>query len=231
MSDILNQIKTLSKGKTNQAENLQYHGNHHTMYHLTNGQRRDIAKSWVKNNTASSLPVFIQQVTHLFEANSYDEKLIASFILQYHKKLRTQIDATIIETWLEQLEGWAEVDALSQSIFTAEELLADWPTWHKLLQDLSTSSNINKRRASLVLLTLPVKQTESKTITNQAFENIDKLKHEKNILITKAISWLLRNLLTHNKDQVQDYILQNESTLPKIALRDVKNKLNTGKKD
>ena len=54
--------------------------------------------------------------------------------------------------------------------------------------------------------------------------------HEKDILITKAISWLLRSLVKYHKNEVDQVIEQNKETLPKIAIRETKRKIETGRK-
>jgi 3-methyladenine DNA glycosylase AlkD len=63
-----------------------------------------------------------------------------------------------------------------------------------------------------------------------AFKNVDRLKHEKEILITKAISWVLRSMVKHYRKPLQTYLKENADTLPKIALRETMTKLRTGKK-
>ena len=82
----------------------------------------------------------------------------------------------------------------------------------------------------MVLLTGPVRNSEDKRLSELAFGNIDELKHEKNILITKAISWLLRDLIKHHREEVERYIEQNRATLPRIAVRETVNKLKSGRK-
>jgi 3-methyladenine DNA glycosylase AlkD len=81
-----------------------------------------------------------------------------------------------------------------------------------------------------VLLCSPVRKHEDEYLATQAIANIEKLKHEKEILITKAISWLLRSMVKHHKKQVASYIEKNKSTLPAIAVRETMMKLTTGKK-
>ncbi len=73
--------------------------------------------------------------------------------LGYLSKLRKQIDIKSLDNWLGCLSGWAEVDSTCQSNFTEKELLENWNEWREFLIDLSKDKNINKRRASLVLLT------------------------------------------------------------------------------
>jgi 3-methyladenine DNA glycosylase AlkD len=63
-----------------------------------------------------------------------------------------------------------------------------------------------------------------------AFANMEKLKGEKGILITKAISWLLRTLIKHHRGEVEAYLGEQAATLPKVALRETWNKLRQGVK-
>ena len=56
------------------------------------------------------------------------------------------------------------------------------------------------------------------------------MKSERPILITKAVSWLLRALADRHHAAVTAYIDANEATLPKIAIREARTKLKTGTK-
>jgi 3-methyladenine DNA glycosylase AlkD len=132
--------------------------------------------------------------------------------------------------WLNRLEGWAEVDSLCQSNFSAEEALTQWDEWQRLLTELASNDNVHKKRASLVLLTKPVRDSEDPRLAEMAFKNIDKLKQNGHILVTKAISWLLRDLIKHHRQKVETYLKDNENTLPRIAIRETRTKLLTGKK-
>ncbi len=114
--------------------------------------------------------------------------------------------------------------------FPAPAVLERWSLWKPFLQKLNQDNNIHKRRASLVLLTKVVAKSSDREAAFLAFQNIDNLKSEKHILITKAISWLLRCLIVNHRSEVEDYLSHNSDLLPKIAIREVKTKLTTGKK-
>ena len=152
--------------------------------------------------------------------NRPKRKIYRGTFFSRFSELRKQIGPKILDKWLDDRVGWVEVDSLCQSTFGAEEMLEKWSQWEKLIKGLNKSSNINKRRASLVLLTKPVKDPESKKISDLAFFCIDNLKSERDILITKAISWLLRNLIKYNKEKVTQYLEANRNILPKIAIRE-----------
>ncbi|MDO8690998.1 MAG: DNA alkylation repair protein [Dehalococcoidia bacterium] len=135
-----------------------------------------------------------------------------------------------MDRWLTGAEGWLEVDSLCYGAFTADDMLSDWASWETLLRALASDEDVHKRRASLVLLTKAVRESDDPRLADLAFENIDRLRGEKDPLITKAISWLLRDLIRNARTRVEDYLAQNSSTIPKIAVREVTNKLRTGKK-
>jgi 3-methyladenine DNA glycosylase AlkD len=155
---------------------------------------------------------------------------MAGKLLEYLPQLRKQVPPSKVDEWLVNLKGWGQVDSLCQSNFTAEELLSDWNQWKKTIQTLARSKNPNKKRASLVLLTKPVRDSEDEWLARLALETIEHLKSEKDILITKAVSWLLRDLIKNHRRLVKEYLEKNKNTLPRIAVRETRNKLLTGRK-
>ena len=144
--------------------------------------------------------------------------------------LRRTLAPRDLVRWLARAEGWAEVDCICQSTCTAAELLADWSTWKRELVALSKSQNVHQRRASLVLLTTPVRDSADARLADIAFANIARLERERHILITKAISWLLRALTKHHRRDVVAYLRDHADSLPKIAIRETRSKLKTGRK-
>ena len=98
-------------------------------------------------------------------------------------KPQRKFSPKVFDGWLNHLEGWAEVDAVCTGAYTITEIPAQWPVWKKLLTNFSKSKNIHKRRASLVLLCSPVRKVSEKDIASVAFSNINRLKHQKEILI------------------------------------------------
>jgi len=227
---ILSEIKK-NKDKGNQhTSNDSYILSSHVYHDVSVPVRRQIIKDWLKKNRDIKDREFIAVLDSLYQGKSHEEKTIASYLLSYHHIHRKKIKPKQLDSWLGHLVGWAEIDALCQNVFTAEELLADWKTWELFINKLSKDKNINKRRGSLVLLTGPTHGTDDKRLRNLAFEMIDVLKHEKPIIITKAISWLLREMSAQHKNAVSDYLKKNEDTLPKVAVRETWRKIKTGKK-
>ncbi|HZX73671.1 MAG TPA: DNA alkylation repair protein, partial [Cyclobacteriaceae bacterium] len=76
----------------------------------------------------------------------------------------------------------------------------------------------------------PISKHADQHLADMALANIDHLKHEKEILITKAISWVLRSMVRHHRKSLVAYMNENSDSLPKIAVRETNRKLDTGKK-
>ena len=227
---LLEEIKKHAKNKNPLKLTDTYAGNSHLNYAVPTVDLRMIAKRWAKLLEDRSEKDIIAFFDSIFSANSYQEKSLGGIIFKYSKKLRAIVKPEYINRWLEQLQGWAEIDSLCQSNFTARDLLSEWNGWEKQLIYFSKSDHVNKNRASLVLLTGPVSKSEDKRLSDLSFQNMQTLQNKKDILITKAISWLLRDLIKHHRKEVEAFLEKHKDTLPKIAIREPKRKLLTGKK-
>ena len=170
-------------------------------------------------------------VDELFHGESHEEKTMGAYLLDYAPKARALVSTKQLDVWLGELTGWAEIDSLCQNVWQPEELLANWTAWQKFLLKLAKDHNVTMRRASLVLLVGPTWKSDDQRLHALAYRNIETLKGEKDILITKAISWLLRSMTDTHPKEVAAYIRKHQKSLPAIAVRETKRKLATGKKN
>jgi len=229
--EILKEIKKESKRKPFYYSLPKFYSGHNDFsYPLNSPSKRKIIKEWIKKHPNLLYAEFDELLNSLYQGRSATEKSIAGKLIGYLSQLRKQIPPNSVDKWLENLKGWAQVDSLCQSNFSAGNLLSDWDNWKEMIQKLARDKSSGKRRASLVLLTKPVRDSKDTQLAHLAFETIDSLKNEKEILITKAISWLLRDLIRNHRQLVKEYLEKNQNNLPKIALRETRNKLLTGKK-
>ncbi|MEX2231393.1 MAG: DNA alkylation repair protein [Cyclobacteriaceae bacterium] len=207
-----------------------YLGNDHKRYPISAPALRAIAKEWMKAHRDLTPDEFAAMLTSLIEGVSSTEKVMAGILMGYSSKGQRAFDPKVFDQWLDHLVGWAEVDAVCTGDFTITQLPADWTKWKKLLIKLSKDPNTNKRRASLVLFCSPLSRIKDDRMAEVAFEITDKLRSEKEVLITKAISWLLRSMIKHYRESVSAYLKENAEQIPKIAVRETMVKLKTGKK-
>ncbi len=207
-----------------------YLGTSKRCYPMNSRGWTQIVKTFLARHPDLSPAEYAGLIGSLCRGQSFDEFALAGRLLQARPRLRKQLDPALVWGWLDGVEGWAETDSLCQSHFTAAEVLDRWDDWRDLLSRLVVDGNVHKRRASLVLLTKAVRESADERLAEVAFANIDRLKGERHILITKAVSWLLRELIKHHRERVAGYLEANEGALPAIAVRETRNKLRTGKK-
>lgn len=207
-----------------------YLGNDHPRYPINVPTLRKIAREWMKAHSDLGTDGFQKMIDSLIRGQSSTEKCMAGILLDFSSRPQRKFDARVFDQWLDHLEGWAEIDAVCTGAYSLTEIPGQWVTWKKLLVKFSRSRNINKRRASLVWFCSPLRKAKNVPMVTLALENIERLKSEEEILITKAISWVLRCAAVHHKDLVKKYLALNKDTLPKIALRETWTKLKTGRK-
>ncbi len=227
-------IKKLKEFKTdkNKIEYIKnYLGSNKILYGIDVSTITLTVKDWVKKHQDLQFNDYLDLLNSLyFSGKSFEEILIAGKLLFYLPKFRSNLDPIFVNKWLDRLEGWAEVDSLCQSNFSYKELSSNWKSWKTLISDLVRSEIVCKKRASLVLLIKSIRESNDTRFVNLAFRNIQKLCKEKSRLITKAISWLLREMVKNNKEKVKDFMKSNQHILPRIALRETKKKILFNKK-
>jgi 3-methyladenine DNA glycosylase AlkD len=227
---ILEEILKQSGSATSQTFRDEYLGNSHPRYPINAPKLRAIAKAWARTNRDLTAVEFFDVLDSLIKAPSSTEKVMAGMIMDSATGDQIKFNPKCFDEWLNHLEGWAEVDAVCTGNFTIRAIPYGWPTWKKLINRFAKSKNINKRRAALVLLCSPIRYTNDADMRNSAFATIELLSHEKEILITKAISWLLRSMIKHHKPAVKKFLAIHADTLPSIAVRETNVMLKTGTK-
>jgi 3-methyladenine DNA glycosylase AlkD len=229
--EILSLIKENANTPTQHTFLEGYLGNAHPKYAIDSPTLRLIAKEWMRDHKTMKADGFQKLITSLVKGKSATEKMIAGMLLDLSTEEQRSFDPTYFDEWLNHVEGWAEVDTLCTGKYPITEIPSNLTTWKKLLLAFSKSNNINKRRASLVFLCSPTSKEANKALAKLGFTLIDRLKGEKEILITKAISWLLRSMVRYHKGMVSDYVKVNRETLPAIAVRETMVKIETGRKN
>ncbi|MBV8135293.1 MAG: DNA alkylation repair protein [Deltaproteobacteria bacterium] len=227
---LLGELQKHRRNRVHPQSNDSYLSSGHLYLDVPVPTRRTLAKAWLKENQGIPDAEFLAVVESLYRGMSYEEKTLASILLSYHRAGRQIVGLKRVSTWLDDLVGWAEIDTLCSGVFTADEILANWRAWERLIRGLARGRNINKRRAALVFLTAPVRYSDDKRLSALSFEVIRALQPEREKIITKAVSWLLRSMVRYHKREVSAYLKNNQSSLPAVAVRETKRKIATGRK-
>jgi len=232
--DLLKKVKMLPRKQMDKAEQdfvRRYLGSSKNFLGVRSSDIIRTARIFLKDNKAIDSKSLVEILTGLFSTRTGEDHLLGGKIFTFLRpEQRQKIPLSILKKWLKQTTGWIECDVICQSAFTGLEVANRWEEWHENISDFSRNPNIQIRRASLVLQVKSVSQVYDKRFRALAFETIERLKPEKEVLITKAISWLLRALVNKDRDEVNKYIASSGASLPRIAVRETLKKIETGRK-
>jgi 3-methyladenine DNA glycosylase AlkD len=207
-----------------------YLGTTHPRYSISGPNLRMLAREWTRQHATMKSGEMVEILTWLIHGPSATEKLMAGMIMDHLRKAQRLFSPVVFDDWLIHVEGWAEVDAICTGKFMTHHLPLYWSEWKPLLKTFAKSKDVQKRRASLVCFCSPVRHVVNDDFALTALSNIKHLQNEKAILITKAISWLLRSMVKHHRKQVESFLKKNRDTLPSIAIRETEKVLLTGRK-
>ena len=191
---------------------------------------RKLAKETAQAHADWSEPEWLALLDLLYAGELFEQRSLAGLLLGVLHPLRRTLDLARLRTWLANQSGWAEVDTTCQSSWTEKEVLARWAEWDPFLDALSQADNISLRRASLVLLVTPLRHNADPRLTQRALANVRRLQHERDGMITKAVSWVLRSMVAEQPATVRAYLDENAVALPAAVVREVRKKLETGRK-
>ena len=224
------QLRAAGKPYRGGQANDSYTGSGHPFFNVSIPDLRRIARTWLAAHRRDTDPELFAVVDALFRGEAYEEKVLAAVLLGSNPRIWRQVTPAMVDGWMEDLKGWAEIDSLCAGAFWAEAMTTGWPAWRALIQQLARDPNIHKRRAALVLLTAPTRKSDDPRFRDLGFEVVERLKPERPILITKAVSWLLRSMAPRHGPAVGAYLEANAASLPAIAVRETRTKLATGTK-
>ena len=227
---LLDQLQSASRPADSRFDPARYLQTGATFINVAVPEQRRIAKAWLKTHRDWILRDVLRLVDELVQGESHEEKTLGLHLLDGLGRGRRPFGPPAVDRWLDRLVGWAEVDSLCQSMFGPEDLFGDWPAWSGFIRRLAKDPNINKRRAALVLLVRSARADPDPRLRDLAFETIGALKGEREIIITKAVSWLLRALGEQRPAEVARYLDAEAASLPSIAVRETRAKLATGRK-
>jgi 3-methyladenine DNA glycosylase AlkD len=224
------ELRDIARPYRGGVQNDSYSGSGRPFLNVSAPERRRIIKAWLARRRTATDAELLAMADSLFEGETHEERTLGALLLQASRRARGAATPERVDGWLGQLNGWAEIDTLSASVFGAEELGAEWPAWKALIERLAEDANINKRRAALVLLVTPTRAADDVRFRDLGFAVVARLTGERDILITKAVSWLLRAMSARHPAEVAAYLEAHAGDLPAVAVRETRAKLRTGRK-
>lgn len=198
------------------------------VYGLRVPQLRDIARAWGRAHQQIAHDDLVALVDSLWNGESREERMLFTYLLEHYKHLVPDLTRAQFERWRRGLDNWEMTDGLGWVM--ALWLLADPDTRLDYLGDLIADEDVWSRRLALVATTPINRGHTGFTIPDLTLELVDRVKEERHPMITKAVSWALREMIKTHPDRVAAYLEENREVLAAHVVREVNNKLRTGLK-
>ncbi|MFM7175198.1 MAG: DNA alkylation repair protein [Caldilinea sp.] len=224
-------LGALPASSTDQVFIRRYLGTSRQVLGVRTEDLRAQARATAKAHAGWSDAQWLALLDALYAGVLFEQRSLAGLLLGRLNSLRRRLDLARLQGWLAQQIGWAEVDATCQSSWSDQEVLARWDEWDPFLNGLSQADTLSLRRASLVLLITPLRHNADPRLTHRALANVQRLQGERDRMITKALSWVLRTMIAEQPDAVRRYLAGNAGELPSAVVREVRKKLETGRKN
>lgn len=188
------------------------------------GLRREVSPAIAAAGPRTVIDLAIE----LFRSGVPGSHVIAYELVVYHGSALSAIRAEDLRRFGAHMASWGEVDAFAgiagpawRSRQISDETVASW----------ARSSNRWWRRAALVsTVPLNVKSQGGHGDPERTLAVCDTLVDDRDPMVVKALSWALRALAARDSDAVHAFLKRNEGRLAPVVVREVRNKLETGRK-
>jgi 3-methyladenine DNA glycosylase AlkD len=191
-------------------------------------QLRDIVRAWGRDHKQIALDDLVALVHSLWNGESREERMLFTYLLEHYKLLIPDLARAHFEDWRRGLDNWEVTDGLGWVL--AFWLLGGPDTRQDYLGELIADEDVWSRRLALVATTPINRGHTGFTIPALTLELVDRVKGEQHPMITKAVSWALREMTKSHPDRVAAYLEENREVLARHVVREVNNKLRTGLK-
>jgi len=198
------------------------------VYGIRTPENRRLAHSWHRAHRDTASRDVLELVESLWNAESRDERMLGLEILRLHPDIVRDLDRQRLDRWRRDIDNWGVCDFLGGGVLGpwAE---ADPAGRLSYLEDLTGDPRLYSRRLSLVAGVHLNRDGDA--FGAWTLRQVDRLIDERDPMITKAVSWVLRQMTRHQAPEVAAYLESRGDRLAALPRREVRNKLETGRKN
>ena len=188
---------------------------------------RRLARAWRRANRGVEPQLTRSLVESLWNGESRDERVLGLEILYLQPVIVRDLGRDRFDRWRLDIDNWGVCD------FLATRILGPWAEADPddrlaYLEILIGDTHLFSRRLGLVS-SVPLNRDGS-TYGEWTLSQIDRLLDERDPMITRAVSWALRQMIKHQAPEVAAYVESRGDRLAALPRREVRNKLKTGRK-
>lgn len=191
---------------------------------------RGVVKTYKTRLRDEPAEIVLTVANELIDQNITESRQVAYELIAAHKAARESLSEERIEHLGRRLDNWCCVDNFCSCIAG--------PAWREAriddskVKDWSRSEDMWWRRVAVVCtVALNTKSRGGKGDPARTFTVCEQVLADPELMVQKAISWALREVVSWDRDAVVGFITQHEANISALVKREVRKKLDTGKKN
>ena len=191
---------------------------------------REVRREFTHRLKDAAPHVVLELANLLIDVPQTSYRFIAYELIHHHPAAISHLNAWQLEQLGRGIASWGAVDCFA--VFLSGPVWRDRRIPNSLIHGWARSADRWWRRAALVS-TVPLnsKSQGGAGDTYRTLQVCRLLERDRDPMVTKAMSWALRELAKRDPRAVRDYLAARKDALPAIVLREVTNKLKTGVKN
>ena len=196
----------------------------------TTADLRDVRREFTRRLKDAAPHVVIELAGLLIDVPKMAYRFIAYELIYHNPAALARLNAWQLEQLGRGIASWGAVDCFA--VFLSGPVWRDRRVPNSLIHGWARSADRWWRRAALVS-TVPLnsKARGGSGDTYRTLQVCRLLERDRDPMVTKAMSWALRELAKRDPRAVREYLEHRKEVLPAIVLREVTNKLKTGVKN
>jgi 3-methyladenine DNA glycosylase AlkD len=200
------------------------------MCDATTAELRRVRREYSQRLKKAEPLVVIELVEQLLDVPEMNFRFVAYELIHHHPGALSQVNAQQLERLGRGIASWGAVDCFG--VYLAGPVWRERQVPNSLIHGWARAADRWWRRAALVS-TVPLnnKTRGGSGDAQRTLEICRLLERDRDPMVAKALSWALRELAKRDPRAVREYIARHEDVLPALVLREVKNKLKTGRKN
>ena len=188
---------------------------------------RRLARTWRRTHSGTDARLVVALAGSLWDGESRDERMLGLEILYLYPDIVHGLKRDVFDQWRPRIDNWGVCD------FVATRILGPWVAAAPegrlgYLEQLVGDPHLYSRRLGLVASVHL--NRDGSSFGAWTLRQVDRLIDERDPMITKAISWSLRQMTKHQAADVEAYLETRGERIAALPRREVRNKLRTGRK-
>ena len=191
---------------------------------------RSLRRQFTRHLAKAEPQVVVEIARRLLARTGFHYRFVAYELISHHRTALHSLRKDKLVELADTLDSWAAVDTFG--LYLAGPCWRERQVPDSLIETWARSKDRWWRRAALVCtVALNSKARGGSGDTERTLKICRMLVSDRDDMVVKAQSWALRELGERDRQAVQKFLAQHESTLASRVLREVQNKLTTGLKN